>query len=77
VRFSGGSFVGKDPAWIVQVGNVAIFQQSGRLNGTPATLRMRVDDNAEPARPDTFAVTIGSYASETTMVTSGNLQSHP
>lgn len=77
VRFSGGSFSGKDPAWIVHVGNVAIFQQVGTLNGAPATLRMRVDDNAEPARPDTFAIKIGAYNSGITAVTSGNLQSHP
>lgn len=77
VKFSGGSFSGKDPAWIVQVGNVAIIEQVGTLNGARATLRLRVDDNAEPARPDTFRVRIGSYDSETTMVTTGNLQSHP
>jgi len=77
VKFSGGSFSGKDPVWIVQVGNVAIIQQVGTLNGARATLRLRVDDNAEPARPDTFRAWIGGYDSGTTTVTTGNLQSHP
>jgi hypothetical protein len=77
VKFSGGSFSGKDPAWIVQVGNVAIIEQVGTLNGSRATLRIRVDDNAEPARPDTFHVRLGAYDSGTTTVTKGNLQAHP
>ena len=77
VRYSGKSFTGKDPVWIVQVGNVAIIEQIGTLNGARATLRLRVDDNAEPARPDTFRVRIGTYDSGTTTVTTGNLQSHP
>jgi M6 family metalloprotease-like protein len=77
VKFSGGSFSGKDPTWIVQVGNVAIIEQVGTLNGARATLRLRVDDNAEPARPDTFRVQLGAFDSATTSVTTGNLQSHP
>ncbi len=77
VRFSGGTFTGKDPSWIVQVGSVTIFQTMGTLNGTPATLRLRADDNAEPPHRDTFRVWIGPYDSGTTTVTSGNLQSHP
>jgi M6 family metalloprotease-like protein len=77
VKFAGGAFTGKDPAWIVQVGNVAIIEQVGTLSGSRVTLRLRVDDNAEPARPDTFRVQIGGYDSGTTTVTSGNLQSHP
>ena len=77
VKFSGGSFSGKDPVWIVQVGNVAIIEQVGTLNGARTTLRLRVDDNAEPARPDTFRAWIGGYDSGTTTVTTGNLQSHP
>ncbi len=77
IKFSGGSFTGKDPAWIVHVGNVAIIEQGGTLNGALVTLRLRVDDNAEPARPDRFRVRTGAYDSGTTMVTTGNLQSHP
>jgi hypothetical protein len=77
VRFSGGSFTGRDPAWIVQVGNVAIIQQSGLRNGAPATLRLRVDDNDEPGRPDTFEAKIGAYDSGVVTASSGNLQSHP
>lgn len=69
LRYSGGTFRGGNPAWIVQVGSVAIVQT--------ASLRLRVDDNAEPARPDTFRAQIGSYDSGTVSVTSGNLQSHP
>ena len=42
-----------------------------------AALRLRVDDNGEPARLDTFRVRIGAYDSGTVDVTSGNLQSHP
>lgn len=77
VRFSGGTFTAKDPLWIVHVGNVAVFEDVGTLNGSTARLRLRVDDNAEPARPDTFRARIGAYDSGTTAVTSGNLQSHP
>ena len=77
VKFSGGKISGKDPTWIVQVGSVAIFQTVGTLNGAVATLRLRVDDNGEPARRDTFRARIGAYDSGTVSVTSGNLQSHP
>lgn len=52
-------------------------QDTVGLNGGQASLRLRVDDNAEPARPDTFRTWIGGYDSGTTTVTSGNLQSHP
>ena len=77
LRFSGGTFTAKNPTWIVQVGTTAIVQTTGSLNGAAATLRLRVDDNAEPARPDTFRAQIGAYDSGTVAVTSGNLQSHP
>lgn len=76
VRFSGGSFTSRTPTWIVQVGDVAIIQATGSLNGSAATLRLRVDDLAEPGRPDTFRVQIGSYDSGTVTAVTGNLQSH-
>jgi len=72
-----GSFTGKDPRWVVQVGSRAIIDQAGTLAGRPASLRLRVDDNAEPARPDTFRVVTTGYDSGTVTVLSGNLQSHP
>ena len=77
VKYSGGTFNGKDPAWIVQVGDVAIIEVAGTVGRSPATLRLRADDNAEPGRPDTFRLRIGGYDSGTTSVTSGNLQAHP
>jgi M6 family metalloprotease-like protein len=77
LKYSGGMFKAKDPQWIVQVGSVAIIQTTGTVGTSTRTLRLRVDDNAEPARPDTFRAQIGSYDSGTVTVTSGNLQSHP
>jgi hypothetical protein len=77
LRYSGGTFRGRDPVWIVQVGSVAIIQTNGTVGGVARSLRLRVDDNAEPPRPDTFRARIGSYDSGTVTVTSGNLQSHP
>ena len=76
VRFSGGTFTSRSTAWILQVGDVAIIQASGRLGSSTATLRLRVDDNAEPGRPDTFRAQIGTYDSGTVTATTGNLQSH-
>jgi M6 family metalloprotease-like protein len=76
LRFSGGTFSGKSIGWIVQVASQAILQVGGQLNGIPATLRLRVADNAEPGRPDTFSALIGGYDSGSVSVTSGNLQSH-
>jgi M6 family metalloprotease-like protein len=77
LKYSGGMFKGRDPLWIVQVGSVAIVQTTGTVDGATRSLRLRVDDNAEPPRPDTFRARIGSYDSGTVTVTSGNLQSHP
>jgi M6 family metalloprotease-like protein len=77
LRYSGGTFRGGNPLWIVQVGSVAIIQTTGTVGTTTRSLRLRVDDNAEPPRPDTFRAQIGSYDSGTVTVTSGNLQSHP
>ncbi len=77
LKFSGGTYTAKNPIWIVQVGSTAVIQTTGTLNGAAATLRLRVDDNAEPARPDRFRAQIGAYDSGTVAVTSGNLQSHP
>jgi M6 family metalloprotease-like protein len=77
LRYSGGTFTGRDPVWIVQVGSVAIVQTTGTLNGATRSARLRFDDNAEPPRPDTFRAKLGSYDSGTVTVTSGNLQSHP
>lgn len=77
LRYGGGTFRGGNPTWIVQVGSVAIVQTTGTVGSATRSLRLRVDDNAEPARPDTFQARIGSYDSGTVTVTSGNLQSHP
>ena len=59
------------------MGAVAIIQTTGTVGTTTRSLRLRADDNAEPARPDTFRAQIGSYDSGTVTVTSGNLQAHP
>jgi hypothetical protein len=70
LRYSGGTFTGRDPVWIVQVGSVAIVQTTGTLNGATRSARLRFDDNAEPPRPDTFRAKLGSYDSGTVTVTS-------
>jgi len=77
LRFSGGTATGGNPVWIVHVGSTAIVQTTGKLAGATVTLRLRLDDNGEPARPETFRAHIGSYDSGTVTVISGNLQSHP
>jgi M6 family metalloprotease-like protein len=84
LAFSGGSFTGRNPAWIVQVGSQAVLEFPGQLNGTPASLRVRVRDGGEPASgQDAFNATVRApngaslYDSGPVAVTAGNLQVHP
>ena len=84
LSFSGGWFTSKEPAWIVQSGNQAVLHFKGGLNGSPASLRLRVRDGGEPAiRGDSFHALIratsgaGLYDSGTVPVTGGDLQVHP
>jgi M6 family metalloprotease-like protein len=72
---SAGVFTGR-LAWIVQVGDRAVLQVAGTLGTAQATLRLYVEDNAEPGRPDVFRAAVGSYDSGRVTATSGNLQSH-
>jgi M6 family metalloprotease-like protein len=76
LSFSGGTFSGTAISWIAQVGSEAVVEVDGQLNGLPATLRLRVADNAEPGRPDTFRALVGGYDSGVVSVAFGNLQSH-
>jgi M6 family metalloprotease-like protein len=76
VTFSGGTFTGRSLAWIIEVGNQAVMQYGGRVGTANATLRLRVADNAEPGRPDTFRVLLPGYDSGVVTATTGNIQAH-
>lgn len=52
---AAGSFSGSSVRWVIVVGNQAIVEVGGRLNGGAATLRVRLLDGGEPAHgADTF-----------------------
>ena len=74
LRTSLGRFRGGDFAWIVAVGNDAIMQVAGDVDGSAATLRLRVHDGGEPSASDTFQARLGPYDSGVVAVAQGNLQ---
>lgn len=78
-----GTFVGDSYAWLVAVGDTALFQVAGRWGpmDTPATLRVRMHDaGATSTRGDWFSgrlvesTTGATYDSGPVRVTAGNLQ---
>jgi len=81
LRSSAGRFKGSDFAWIIAVGDQAIFEVRGDLDGAQAILRLRMRDAGEPGvGHDTFAARLttpsGSvlYESGTVRLDGGNLQ---
>jgi len=81
LRTSLGRFKAGDYLWIVVVGNQAIFQVNGDLEGQPRALRFRYQDAAEPGvGSDTFRAWIRDlagpalYDSGVVVIEGGNLQ---
>ena len=81
LRSQAGRFKGDTFAWIVVVGNQAIFQISGDLNGQSVVLRLRLQDAGEPGvGSDTFIANLKNssavvvYDSGTVYLGGGNLQ---
>ncbi len=81
LRSVAGRFKGSDFAWIIAVGDQAIFEVRGDLDGARATLRLRLRDAAEPGVGyDTFAARLTNssgrrlYESGTVLLDGGNLQ---
>lgn len=74
LRASAWRFKGSAVAWIVVVGDQAILELDGERGGTPATLRLRLQDGGEPGRADTFRAWLGPYASGLVSADRGNLQ---
>ncbi len=81
VRSSAGRFKGETFDWIVVVGDQAIFQMNGDLDGQVTTLRLRMHDANEPGvGHDTFTALISDssgstvYDSGSVLLEGGNLQ---
>jgi hypothetical protein len=81
VRSTMGRFKGETFAWIVVVGNQAIFEVDGDLDGQPMTLRLQMLDAGEPGvGHDTFHAKLADgagtiiYDSGSVLLTGGNLQ---
>lgn len=74
VTSAAGRFRGSDADWIVAAGGEAVLQVKGELEGTFATLRLRLTDAGEPSAADSFAVRVGGYESGLVAVDRGNVQ---
>ncbi|MEJ2851939.1 MULTISPECIES: COG1470 family protein [unclassified Saccharothrix] len=76
VRMDVGTsrFTSDKPQWLVVVGNTAIYQAAGVLNGQPAVVRGKiVDEGNGGATQDRFTVTVGAYSSGEVTARTGNL----
>lgn len=62
-------FASDRPQWLVVVGQTALFQASGTINGVPAVVRGKIVDNGNGAGThDRFSVTISGTASQANYV---------